>query len=145
MRTSLALIGRLRQTPPARRVQLLKAFERSGSSAAAFARQYGLTYTTFCGWRQQRAKARRRLALSGQAAPSPVVPKASRRPARLESRRPARAKASPAFVQVEMPAAASQCELVIALGGQARVRINSIGQVGLAARLLRELNPSQPC
>ena len=26
-------------------------------SAAAFARQHGLNYTTFCGWRQRQAKA----------------------------------------------------------------------------------------
>jgi hypothetical protein len=34
----------------------LAAFERSGLSAAAFARQHGLNYTTFCGWRQRRAR-----------------------------------------------------------------------------------------
>jgi len=36
----------------------LAAFDRSGLSAAAFARQHRLTYTTFCSWRQQRAKAK---------------------------------------------------------------------------------------
>jgi hypothetical protein len=40
----------------ARRARLLAAFDRSGLSAAAFARQHGLTYTTFCGWRHRRAK-----------------------------------------------------------------------------------------
>lgn len=40
----------------AQRGQVLAAFDRSGLSAAAFARQQGLNYTTFCGWRQRRAK-----------------------------------------------------------------------------------------
>jgi transposase-like protein len=45
-----------RATPPARRSRLLAAFERSGLSAAAFARRHGIRYTTFCGWRQRRPK-----------------------------------------------------------------------------------------
>lgn len=36
--------------------RLLAAFDRSSLSAAAFARQQGLTYSTFCGWRHRRAK-----------------------------------------------------------------------------------------
>ena len=44
------------RTRAARRAKLLAAFDRSGLSAAAFARQHGLTYTTFCGWRHRRAK-----------------------------------------------------------------------------------------
>jgi len=44
------------RTSSARRTQLLAAFERSGLSAAAFARQQGIGYTTFCGWRHRRAK-----------------------------------------------------------------------------------------
>ena len=42
---------------PAQRAELLARFERSGLSAAAFARRHGLSYTTFCGWRQRQAKA----------------------------------------------------------------------------------------
>jgi hypothetical protein len=38
------------------RAQLLADFEKSGLSAAAFARQQGLKYTTFFGWRGQQAK-----------------------------------------------------------------------------------------
>ncbi len=49
-------IPRASRTPAAERARLLAAFERSGLSAAAFARQHGLHYTTFCGWRHQRAK-----------------------------------------------------------------------------------------
>lgn len=39
------------------RAQLLAAFDRSGLSAATFARQHGLDYTSLCGWRQRRAAA----------------------------------------------------------------------------------------
>jgi len=46
------------RTDAARRSQLLSAFDRSGLSAAAFARRHGLNYTTFCGWRQRRARGR---------------------------------------------------------------------------------------
>jgi transposase-like protein len=41
---------------PRRRTQLLAAFDRSGLSAAAFARQHGVGYSTFCGWRHRRGK-----------------------------------------------------------------------------------------
>jgi len=47
---------RRHRTPLARRSELLTAFDRSGLSAAAFARQHGIGYTTFCGWRHRRAK-----------------------------------------------------------------------------------------
>jgi len=39
-----------------RRVELLAAYDRSGMSAAGFARQHNINYTTFCGWRQRRDK-----------------------------------------------------------------------------------------
>ena len=35
---------------------MLAAFERSGLSAAAFARQQDIGYTTFCSWRHRQAK-----------------------------------------------------------------------------------------
>lgn len=47
---------RTRHTPASERAQLLAAFDQSGLSAAAFARQHQLNYTTFCSWRHQRAK-----------------------------------------------------------------------------------------
>jgi hypothetical protein len=46
------------RTSLAQRTQLLTAFDRSGLSAAAFARQHDLRYTTFCGWRHRQAKTR---------------------------------------------------------------------------------------
>ena len=48
---------RARRTTATERTQLLAAFDRSGLSATAFARQHALNYTTFCGWRQRRGKA----------------------------------------------------------------------------------------
>ena len=57
MKTSNGFARRPRTTP-ARRSQLLAKFDRSGMSAAVFARRHGLRYTTFCGWRQRQAKAK---------------------------------------------------------------------------------------
>ena len=57
MKTS-KVIARGPRTTPARRIQLLAKFDRSGISAAAFARQHGIAYTTFCGWRHRRARAK---------------------------------------------------------------------------------------
>lgn len=45
----------------------LDEFERSGLSAAAFARQHGLCYPVFCRWRKQRqAPVRRPVATQGR-------------------------------------------------------------------------------
>lgn len=100
---------RARRHSAARRAQLLASFDRSGLSAAAFARQHQLRYTTFCNWRQRRA----------------------------------RAQLTPAFVQVEVAPAAA--ELVIELGRHARLRLDSGGQLALAAQLLQQLNAAEPC
>ena len=96
-------------TSTKRRDQLLRAFDRSGLSAAAFARQHRLHYTTFCNWRHRRAKA------------------------------------APAFVQVELPAQRAPVEVTVELGAQARIRIGSATQVELVARLLQALNAPSPC
>lgn len=47
-----------RRTSARQRAKLLTAFDRSGLSAAAFARKHQINYTTFCGWRQRRDKNR---------------------------------------------------------------------------------------
>ena len=51
----LKVSNRLRSTriDASHRAQIVAAFERSGLSAAAFVRQHGLNYTTFCSWRQR--------------------------------------------------------------------------------------------
>ena len=46
--------SRAARSTATRRAQLLAAFDRSGLSAADFARKHQLNYTTFCGWRQRR-------------------------------------------------------------------------------------------
>jgi len=58
----------------ARRAQLLATFERSGLSAAGFARQHGLNYTTFCGWRQRQAKAEPSPGFVQVELPTPEIP-----------------------------------------------------------------------
>ena len=47
---------RAARTNAARRAELLAAFDRSGLSAADFARQQQVHYTTFCAWRRQRGQ-----------------------------------------------------------------------------------------
>jgi hypothetical protein len=112
MKSSPRFSGRrLRRTRAGRRAQLLAAFDRSGLSAAAFARQQSLNYTTFCGWRHRRAKA----------------------------------KTSSGLVQVELASVPAPAEMVIELPARARMRINSAGQIELAARLLQALNATTSC
>lgn len=94
---------------PKRRADLLAAFDHSGLSAAAFAREHGLNYTTFCGWRERRRKR------------------------------------FPGFVQVELPAPPASVELVVELGGLARVRLSSPAQIDLAVILIRSLNATPSC
>jgi hypothetical protein len=102
---------RRQRTPSRRRTQLLAAFDRSGMSAAAFARQHGIGYTTFCGWRHRRAKT----------------------------------KASPTFVEVELPGPVAVVELLIEVGAHTRLRVSSAGQVELAARVLHCFNALASC
>ena len=73
---------RRQRTSLSRRTQLLAAFDRSGLSAAAFARQHDISYTTFCGWRHRQTKA----------------------------------KASPGFIEVELPGPTAAVELLIEVG-----------------------------
>ena len=56
------------------RAQLLLEFDRSGLSAAAFAREHGLNYTTFCGWRQRRDQGKGSPVFVEVELPAPSVP-----------------------------------------------------------------------
>jgi hypothetical protein len=94
------------------RAQLLAAFERSGLSGAAFARQQGILYTTFCGWRHRQTKARPAFVQVELAAPQPKP----------------------------QPEPASCAQLVIELGPVARVRLTSPSQIALAVQLLHTLD-----
>lgn len=55
--TNGSIRPRRSRTSQTQRARLLAAFERSGLSAAAFARRHRLHYTTFCNWRQRPAEA----------------------------------------------------------------------------------------
>src|SRR5690606_25971432 len=105
-------LSRAGRSTSTQRAQLLTAFDRSGLSAAAFARKHQLNYTTFCGWRQRRVRAR----------------------------------AVPAFVEVDLTAPpAAPVELLVELGSSARVRVHCAGQLELAARLIQTFNASAAC
>jgi hypothetical protein len=56
------------------RARLLAAFDRSGLSAAAFARQHQINYTTFCGWRQRRDQTKSSPAFVEVELPSAAAP-----------------------------------------------------------------------
>lgn len=58
MSRSKVLSSTRRRTDATQREQLLEAFDRSGLSAAEFARQHRLNYTTFYGWRYRRDRAK---------------------------------------------------------------------------------------
>ena len=74
IKTSSVSSRQRRGNEGARRVQLLLAFDRSGLSAAAFARQHALNYTTFCGWRQRRDKTKSSPVFVEVELPSAVAP-----------------------------------------------------------------------
>lgn len=112
---SLDSQGRVRASKEQREVNLGE-FERSGVSAARFARRSGMKYSTLAGWlqRYRRAGRKRRSA-----------------PVRLLE------------ALVEAPAPAEATGLVVELPGGARLPIRRADQVVLAVDLLRAL--AKPC
>ena len=64
---------RHRRTSLTERAALLRAFERSGLSAAAFARQHGLGYSTFYHWRRQARTATAPAFVEVDLSPAPVT------------------------------------------------------------------------
>jgi len=110
--------GRVRASKEQRQV-ILAEFERSGMSAARFARRTGLKYSTLAGWlqRYRRARSRRRV---------PAV------------------RLLEAVVAAGQPAGGQNPSvLVLELPGGARAEINDLQQVAWAAELLRAL--AKPC
>lgn len=77
MNPSLSLTVTRTRTSRSRRRQLLAAFDRSGLTAAAFAREHGIAYTTFCSWRRRRpakpAMTFAEVTLLRAATPEPIV------------------------------------------------------------------------
>lgn len=107
--------GRVR-TSRERRAALLSEFDRSGVSAARFARMAGINYQTFAGWLQGRRRA------VGESGP------------------PARRKKSVRWIELGAPAgSASATPLRVQLPGGASIEITAPGQLPAAAALLREL------
>ena len=106
--------GRVRVSREQRRV-ILAEFERSGVSAAQFAKVTGLKYSTLAGWlqRHRRSQSRKR-----------------QQPVRLLE----------AMVE---PTAEGKSAVVIELVCGARLEISDVKQVPLASALLRSLQ--QPC
>ena len=104
--------GRVRTSKEQRRV-ILAEFERSGLSAARFARQTGLKYSTLAFWVQRYRRTKR---------PSPNPPLR-----RLEA--VVAPTTSDSVLQVQLP-------------GGARVELQSIAQIPLVAALVRALEKS---
>ena len=114
--------GRMR-TPPERREMLLAEFDRSGMSAAAFARMVGIKYQTFTGWRQRRIKSR--ASNPGASAPLRLIE---------------------ATVGPRDAAAPGGRKLTVHLPGGGRMELSDAGQAPLACALLKSLeNPHGPC
>lgn len=104
--------GRVRM-PAAKREEILEAFDRSGVSAAEFARLVGVKYPTLAGWLHRR---RRRPGDAGTD-PRPKV-------------RFVEAAVTPTAVPVELE-----------LPGHVKLRLTDPAQVPLVVALLRGLGP----
>lgn len=126
--------GRLRM-PPERREALLDEFEKSGLSAAKFARLAGINYATFAGWAQQRRKERASLNAATATPPLPVL------------NEPAPVNAAPirlfeavvenaGLADSRKPLAPAAAGLCIELPGGSRMQIDSPAQLQIAAELV---------
>ena len=101
--------GRVRVTKEQRRV-ILAEFARSGLSAAGFARQTGLKYSTFALWVQRYRRTKR----SGRKPPLRLL-------------------------EAVVPSAPASPALLLHLSGGARVELREVSQVPLVAVLVRAL------
>lgn len=113
-----------------RREMLLDEFERCGVSAAEFAAQIGVKYTTFAHWRQRRECSR---AAGGEmASPEPValLPAGAKQSARWVE----------AVVEADGGGSGANCpSLKIALPGGASLEVSEAAQMKLTVELLRAL------
>jgi transposase-like protein len=104
--------GRVRTTREQRRL-ILAEFERSGMSAAQFARRTGLKYSTFAYWLQRYRR----------------------------TKRPTR-KAPVRLVEAVLTTATPATALTLLLPGGSRLEVREAGQVPLAAALVHALEKS---
>jgi transposase-like protein len=110
--------GRVRVSREQRQL-ILAEFERSGVSAAQFAKRIGLKYSTLAGWLQRYRRAK---------------PKGPSRSVRLLE----------AVVEQAQPGPASSATLmVLRLPGGSQVEVTEAKQILLVAALVREL--AKPC
>ena len=112
--------GRLRFTREQREA-LLDAFEQSGMSGAAFAREHGVKYPTFATWLQRRRMDRSEAEASSLTLAEVVV-----------SEGDGIADPAPSGLRVELP-------------GGARLEVADRSQVNLAVELLRALGVRGGC
>lgn len=117
VRVTMDSKGRVRVSREQRRA-ILAEYERSGASAAQFAKLTGLKYSTLAGW-LQRCRRRPRQGRSG------------------------RVRLLEAVVEQSPPAGAAQALVVLRLAGGARMELSDLKQVPIAAALIRAL--AQPC
>ncbi|YCM46805.1 hypothetical protein V2O64_25110 (plasmid) [Verrucomicrobiaceae bacterium 227] len=100
------------------RSKVLEAFEQSGMSAEAFAKQCGLKYPTFASWVTKARKKKDR-----QRAPQPSGQR----------------NENPAFLIAEVPSQTASTSLQIELPGGAILKITNSSQLPLATALLISL------
>jgi transposase-like protein len=110
---------RVRASKEQRRV-ILAEFERSGVSAARFAKRTGLKYSTFAGWLQRYGRAK------------PKGPRS--RPVRL---------LEAVLDQGVLPERTNGEVVVVQVSGQARVELSALAQLPLVVALVRALE--KPC
>lgn len=110
--------GRVR-TSKAQQCSILAEFERSGVSAAEFAKQSGIKYSTFAGWLQRRRRAKPK----GQP--------------------PAMRLLEAVVEQAQGGAVSSAAAVIVHLADGSRIEITDLKQIPLAAALVRAL--AQPC
>jgi hypothetical protein len=110
--------GRVRTSREQRRV-ILAEFERSGVSAAQFAKVSGIKYSTLAGWLQRQRRAK---------------PKGRPRSVRL---------LEAVVEQARLPVAHSGTALLLQLPGGVQASLSDLKQVPLAAALVRAL--ASPC
>ena len=121
--------GRVR-TPAKRRKALLKEFAGSGLSARKFAALVGVRYSTFAHWVQRFREE------GGEIAPVPPVPPAEVPVRWMEA----------IVADRGAPVALEASVLCVRLPGGAQLEIAAVGQVKLAAQLLRALAEGpRPC
>ena len=120
------VLGRVRM-PAERRERILDAFELSGMSGQAFAKQIGVKYPTFANWIQKRRRK------GGEY---------------CRKKLPRSPESQITFVEAQIeqpPEAALQDALEVQTAEGVQLMIRSRSQVELAAQLIRSLNQSQPC